>query len=174
MKYCVAVDLTKELTPSKEVRYEARKAEMNGIIVSEAPFSEFKDFYDSIVPVKKSEETWAELAKMFFAFVAKKDGVPVSGAAFMPYEKQVYYAMAVTEFASPYAQGVGYFLQTEVMKALKKKGYEFYVVGLLAEKGDPKKLQDISAFKEKLGDRYSVEGEKFPFTSYTPCKEPPR
>jgi len=174
MKYCVAVDLTKELNPSKEVRYEARKAETQELIVSEVPFSEFKDFYSAIVSVKKSEETWNELSKKFFAFVAKKDGIPVSGAAFMPHETQVYYAMAVTDFASPYAQGAGYFLQTEVMKALKKKGYEFYVIGLLAEKGDPKKLQDISAFKKKLGDLYLAEGEKFPFTSYTPCAGPSR
>lgn len=56
MKYCSVVDLTKELKPSKEVRYEARKAEANGLVVSEVPFSEFKEFYASIVSVQKSEK----------------------------------------------------------------------------------------------------------------------
>ncbi|MCX6787584.1 MAG: hypothetical protein NT108_00240 [Candidatus Kaiserbacteria bacterium] len=130
MKYCSIVDLTKELKPSKEVRYEARKAQMNGLVVSEVPFKEFKDFYVSIVSVKKSEETWNELSKTFFAFLTKKDGIPVSGAAFMSQGKHVYYSMAVTDFASPYAEGSGYFLQTEVMKIFKKKGYELYVIGL--------------------------------------------
>lgn len=170
MKYCSAVDLTRELKPSKEVRYEARKAEMNGLEVFEVPFSEFKDFYTSIVSVKKSEETWNELSKMFFAFLAKKDDIPVSGAAFMSYEKQVYYSMAVTDFASPHSEGAGYFLQTEVMKVLKRGEYELYVIGLLAEEGDSQKLQDISSFKEKLGNLYQVEGEKFPFTSYVSVK----
>lgn len=171
MKYCSAVDLTKELNPSKEVRYEARKAETNGLVVSEVPFSEFKDFYASIVSVQKSEEEWERLSKIFFAFVAKKDDVPVAGAAFMPYEKQVYYSMSVTDFASPYAGGAGYLLQTEVMKKFKEKGYELYVVGLLAEEGDSEKLKHISDFKKKLGDLYLVEGEKFPFSSYTPAWE---
>ena len=169
MKYCSIVDLTKELHPSKEVRYEARKAEQNGLIVTEVPFLEFKDFYTSIVSVEKSEETWNELAKILFTFMAKKNGIPVSGAAFQAHKKHVYYGMAVTDFASPYSEGAGYFLQTEVMKALKEKGYELYVVGLLAEPSDSEKLQHISDFKKKLGDLYLVEGEKFPFASYTPA-----
>lgn len=170
MKYCSAVDLTKELNPSKEVRYEVRKAEINGLEVFEVPFSEFKDFYISIVTVKKSEEMWNELSKMFFAFLVKKDGIPISGAAFMSYEKQAYYSMAVTDFSSPYVEGAGYFLQTEVMKDLKKKRYELYVIGLLAEEGDSQKLKDISSFKKKLGNLYWVEGEKFPFASYVPVE----
>lgn len=174
MKYCSVVDLTKELNPSKEVRYEARKAEANGLVVSEVPFSEFKDFYASIVSVKKSEEEWKRLSKIFFAFMAKRDGVPISGAAFMSHEKQVYYSMAVTDFASPYASGAGYFLQTEAMKSFKEKGYVLYVVGLLADKGDSEKLQHISEFKKKLGSLYIVEGEKFPFASYTPAEESAR
>lgn len=169
MKYCSAVDLTKELKPSGEVRYEARKAEMNGLTVAQVPFSEFKDFYASIVTVKKSEETWNKLSKVHLAFLAKKDGMPVSGAAFMSHEKCVYYSMSVTDFSSPYSKGTGYFLQKEVMKTFKEMGYELYVIGLLAEAGDSKKLQDISSFKKKLGDIYLVEGEVFPFRSYTPA-----
>jgi len=169
MKYCVVVDLTKELVPSKEVRYEAHKAELNGLVVSEVPFSEFKNFYASIVSVKKTEEVWDELSKKHFAFIAKKDATPISGAAFMSYKKQAYYSMAVTDFDSPYAGGAGYFLQVNVMKALKEKGYELYVVGLLAEEGDSEKLQRISNFKKQFGVLYIVEGENFPFISYTPA-----
>lgn len=169
MKYCSVVDLAKELKPSKEVRYEARKAERNGLIVSEVPFAEFKDFYTSIVSVKKSEETWNKLSKILFAFLAKKNGIPVSGAAFMSHEKQVYYSMAVTDFSSPYAEGAGYFLQTEVMKDLKGKGYEQYVIGLLADESASKKQKDIASFKKKLGELYLVEGDAFPFTSYVPA-----
>ena len=169
MRYCSVVDLTRNPTFSKEVRYEARKAEKNGLRVSEVSFSEFKNFYAAIVSVKKPEELWNELSKTHFAFLAKKDGIPVSGAAFISHEKQVYYSMAVTDFSSPYAEGAGYALQTEVIKAAKKKGYERYVVGLLAEEGDSEKIKNISAFKRKFGERYIVEGEKFPFISYTPA-----
>lgn len=91
----------------------------------------------------------------------------MSGAAFMSHEKQVYYSMAVTDFNSFYAKGAGYFLQIEVMKALKEKGYERYVVGVLAGKGDAPKLRHISNFKKQFGNLYIVEGENFPFKSYT-------
>lgn len=162
------VDLTHELNPSKEVRYEARKAQKNGVTVSEVPFSEFKDFYAAIVPVKKSEAVWDELGKTHRAYMAKKENVPVSAAAFLAHDKQVYYSMAVTDFDSPYAAGAGYLLQIEVMKMLKEKGYALYVVGVLAEPDEPEKLQQISAFKKKLGHPYFIEGDSFPFASYTP------
>lgn len=167
MRYCSVVDLTKELRPSAWVRRKLRKAEQYGLVVSEVPFVEFKEFYTSIVPVKKVEEIWDQLSKIHFAFLAKKDGVPVSGIACMFYEKQAYYSMGVTDFTSPYAEQVGCVIQTEVMKIFKEKGYELYVVGVLAEEGDAPKLKNISFFKKQLGDVYAVEGDKFPFESYT-------
>lgn len=189
MKYCSVVDLTKELAPSKEVRYEARKAQINGLEVSEVPFSEFKDFYTSIVSVKKSEEVWDELSKLHFTtYMAKKDGVPITAAAFLdryfdrsnivkgisdihypddPVGREAYYSMSVSDFSSPYSKkGAAYLLQVEVMKALKEKGYERYVVGPLAEEGDSQKLQDISNFKKQFGEIYVVDSDIFPFKSY--------
>lgn len=170
MKYCAAVDLTKERDPSAWVRRKLRKAEKYGLVVSEVSFTEFREFYTSIVTVKKTEEVWSELSKIHLAFLAKKDGVSISGVALMSYEKQVYYSMGVTDFSSPYAKEVGCLIHTEIMKFLKEKGYEMYVIGLLAEEGDSPKLQNISFFKKELGDLYLVDGEKFPFASYTPIQ----
>ena len=170
MNYCSVVDLTKELKPRRDIRYKARLSARQGVTIARVPFKEFKDFYVAHVSVEKTEERWNELEKMFFCYMAKKDGVPITAAAFQAYGKQVYYAMAVTDFASPYSKRASYLLQTEVMKSLQQKGYELYIVGLLYY-GDDQKLQRISDFKRQFGDVYFVEGDAFPFTSYMPAKE---
>ena len=66
---------------------------------------------------------------------------------------------AVTDFASPLSKGASYLLQAEVMKTFQVQGYKLYVIGTLAEDGDNQKLQNISAFKEKFGSLYYVEGD---------------
>ena len=190
MKYCSIVDLTKELKPRADVRYKARVAERQGIMISEVSFQEFKDFYTSIVSVKKSEEVWDELSKIHFAaFIAKKDDMPITAAAFVdryfdrdnivkgtsdlhypndPVGREAYYNMAVSDYSSPYSKRAAYLLQIEVMKSLKEKGYERYVVGVLAEEGDSQKLKNISNFKKQFGEIYLADGDMFPFRSYTP------
>ena len=168
VKYCSAVDLTKELTFSKDVRYEIRAALKDDLYATPVPFSAFREFYESVVPVQKTDEVWNKLIETHSAFIAYHGDTPVSGAAFVSNGTQMYYSMAVTDFASPYAKHAGYLLQKEAMEHFKTSGCTFYVLGVLAREHDSEKLKQISQFKEKLGTRYVVEGEHFPFASYTP------
>lgn len=167
MRYASIIELTKALSFRPDVRYKARVAERQGLTIVEVPFSEFREFYCSIVSVKKTDETWKTLESMFFTcLMAKMDDVPISGAAFSKEDTKVYYGMAASNFSSPYSKRAGYLLQTEAAMIFKERGFEMYVVGLLADDDDAEKLKNISAFKKQFGDLFLVEGEKFPFDRY--------
>lgn len=163
MHYCTVVNLKKELLFNKDVRYGARRARQQGIEIVEVPFSEFKNFYTSIVSVKKTNDEWVTLSKDRLAFMGKKGGVPVTAASFSPRGSQVSYSLAVSDFSSPYATYAAYLLQVEVIKELQRRGYEYYVLGKVATDHDTKKLRDVSKFKEQFGERYTVEGSEFPY-----------
>ncbi len=175
MKYASIVDLRGSLTLRSDVRRKAETGRRDGLRVEEIPFAEFKSFYKSIVSVEKSEEVWAELAKLHFAFAAKKGGRTVSAAAFCTDgTRDVYYSLAVSDYSLSESRRAAYLLQWEVMQEFKKRGYRYYVVGSKDLYKDPEKSQRLWEFKKQFGNLYLVDGaEYFPFTTYTKVAEPP-
>jgi len=166
-KLCVAIDLTEEVVFNKEVRYEARAAERQGASVREIPFEEFKEFYASIVAVKKSEEEWRQLAQGRIAFGAFVGDELVSAAAIECAGTEAYYSMAVTNYSLTAAQHASYLLQTHIARALKERGFTRYVLGTQDTYADKEKSKRIWDFKKQFGQLCRVEGGQFPFASYS-------
>ena len=175
MKYASIIDLREEYRPHKEVRRSARIAKKEGLTFEPVPFGEFKDFYASLVEVKKSEEKWKELGAEHFAYMVKKDGRPIAGLAFKTSGKDVYYSMSATDYSLPESAHAGYFAHHEMARILKEGGYRLYVIGSQDVYADKEKSKRLWEFKRKLGDLYQVDGsEFFPFTTYTKVTTPPK
>lgn len=156
------IDLTKNCV-DKDTRYCIRKADENGLIMEES--SDVDQFYEILkssmkigkweIPIKTNVFNLYKAFKNGKILLAKKDGVVLSGAMMVFYERVAHFMYAGTNVMGRKTMAA-YKILWECIKISKKMGYEYLDLEGVYDERFPKlnkKWVGFTKFKEGFGGK---------------------